>query len=281
MLTIGVLIQDVWAKMIGIHLQQDIIEKIKQKADIAYFENEKDLINALSNGAIAVVPRPMRDLPTQLPNGIVISGVSERPLMSLCLIISKDKVEENKFLSLKEGAIVSLQSNINRLQFLELRSDVVAETHHLTPVQTFEKLQSGDFDACVISSVGAKVMDISDANYAVIPFSPKEFITEPGHGIAAYLTAEDDLTTRRLIKPLHYPSVSAVSNVERRLKQLFNDVDIAAYCERDRANNYHLWAAAIINNELKKTRLSQSTHFELAERCFEKLHQPIARAHQF
>lgn len=275
MLTIGVFIQDVWAKMCSIHLQQHIKEDLKLKADIAYFENEKDLMNALSNGTIAVVPRPMRDLPTQLPNGIVISGVSERPLTSLCLIISKDKVEENKFLSLKEGAIVSLQSNIDRLQFIELRSDVVAETHHLTPVQTLEKLQSGDFDACVISSEGAKMMDISDADYAVIPFSPKEFITEPGHGIVAYLTAEDDLTTRRLIKPLHHPSVSALSNVERRLKQLFNDTDIAAYCERDRANNYHLWAAAIINNELKKTRLSQSTHFELAERCFEKLHQSI------
>lgn len=273
MLTIGVLIQDVWAKMIGIHLQQDIGEKIKQKAEIAYFEHEKDLINALANGTISIAPRPMRDLPTKLPNGIVISGVSERHITSLCLIISKTKVDESKFLSLKECAIVSLQSNINRLQFLELRNDVVAEIHELTPVQTFEKLQSGDIDACVISSMATKVMEITASDFVVIPFSPKEFITEPGHGIAAYLTAEEDLTTRRLLKPLHHPSVSAVSNVERRLKQLFNDIDIAAYCEKDRANNYHLWAAAIINNELKKKRLSQSTHFELAERCFEKLHQ--------
>lgn len=273
MLTIGVLIQDIWAKMCGIHLQQHIKESLKLKADIAYFENENDLTNALSNGTISVAPRPLRELPTKLPNGILITAVSERPLTSQSLIISKDKVEENKFLSLKEEATVSLQSDINRFQFLEFRSDVRAETHHLTPIQAFEKLQSGDFDACVISSMTAKMMEISTSDYTIIPFSPKEFITEPGHGIVAYLTAEDDLTTRRLLKPLHHPSVSALSNVERRLKQLFNDVDIAAYCEKDRANNYHLWAAAIINNELKKTLLSQSTHFELAERCYEKLHQ--------
>lgn len=273
MLTIGVSIQDIWAKMCGIHLQQHIKEYLKLKADIAYFDNEKELLNALYNGSIAVVPRPMRDLPTKLPDGIIISAVSDRHLTSHNLIISKDKVEESKFLSLKEGAIVSLQSDINKLQFLQFRSDIKAETHYLTPVQTFEKLQFGDFDACVIPSIVVKEMDITKSHFAIIPFSPKEFITEPGDGIVAYLTDEDDLTTRRLLKPLHHPSVSALSNVERRLKQLFNDTDIAAYCEKDRANNYHLWAAAIVNNELKKTRLSQSTHFELAERCFEKLHQ--------
>ena len=273
MLTIGVVIQDVWAKMFGIHLQQDIKEKIKLKADIAYFENEKDLMNALTNGIISVAPLPMRDLTTKLPNGIVITAVSERQVTSHCLIISKDKVDESKLLFLKEQAIVGLQSEINRRQFVELTSDVVTEIHQLTPVQTFEKLQIGEIDACVISSMGVKVMDITTSDFVIIPFSPKEFITEPGHGIAAYLTAEDDLTTRRYLKTLHHPSVSTLSNVERRLKQLFNDIDIAAYCEKDRANNYHLWAAAIINNELKKTRLSQSTYFELAERCFEKLHQ--------
>ena len=273
MLTIGIVIQDVEANMCGIHLYQHIKENLKLKADIAYFENEKDLMNALSNGTISVAPRPLRELSTKLPNGIIITAVSERLLTSESLIIPNYKVEENKFLSLKDKATISLQSNINRLQFLEFRSDLRAETHHLTPIQTFEKLQSGDFDACIISSMAVKVMEISPSHYTIIPFSPKEFITEPGHGIVAYLTAEDDLTTRRLLKPLHHPSVSAVSNVERRLKQLSNDVDIAAYCEKDRANNYHLWAAAIINNELKKTRLSQSTHFELAERCFEKLRQ--------
>lgn len=273
MLTIGILIQDTWAKMFGIHSQQNIMENLKLKADIAYFENEKDLMNALSNGTISVAPRPLRELPTNLPNGILITALSDRPLISQSLIIPKNKVDENKFLSLKDNATVSLSSDINRLQFLEFRSDLKAETHYWTPIQTFEKLQSDEFDACVISSMTAKVAEISASDYTIIPFSPKEFITEPGHGILAYLTAEDDLTTRRLLKPLHHPSVSAVSNVERKLKQLFQDIDIAAYCEKDKANNYHLWAAAIIDNELKKTRLSQSTHFELAERCFEKLHQ--------
>ncbi len=273
MLTIGVIRKDAWAKMFGIYTQQFIMDKAALEAVIVYFDSEKDLMNALATGKVAVVPRPMRELSTTLPNGIVITAISERQDTSQSLIIPKNNIDENQLLSLKENAKVTLQNNISRLQFLEFRADILAKTNDLTPVQSIEKVNQGDFDACVIPSISIRVMALSSEDYTIIPFSPKEFITESGHGITAFLTAENDLTTRRQLKVLHTPSVSALSNVERRLKQLFNDIDIAAYCEKDRANNYHLWAAAIINNELKKTRLSQSTHFELAERCYEILHQ--------
>ena len=273
MLTIGVIRKDAWAKMFGIYTQQLIKDKTTLDAVIVYFDSEKDLMNALSAGKVAVVPRPMRELSITLPNGIVITAVSERQMTSQSLIIPKKNTDENQLLFLKQHAKVNLQNDISRLQFIEFRADLVAETHDLTPLQSIEKLNQGDFDACVIPSISVQVMALSSDDCTIIPFSPKELITEPGHGITAFLTAADDLTTRRQLKVLHTPSVSALSNVERRLKQLFNDTDIAAYCEKDRANNYHLWAAAIINNELKKTRLSQSTHFELAERCFEKLNQ--------
>ena len=273
MLTIGVIRKDAWAKMFGIYTQQLIKDKTTLDAVIVYFDSEKDLMNALSAGKVAVVPRPMRELSITLPNGIVITAVSERQMTSQSLIIPKKNTDENQLLFLKQHAKVNLQNDISRLQFIEFRADLVAETHDLTPLQSIEKLNQGDFDACVIPSISVQVMALSSDDCTIIPFSPKELITEPGHGITAFLTAADDLTTRRQLKVLHTPSVSALSNVERRLKQLFNDTDIAAYCEKDRANNYHLWAAAIINNELKKTRLSQSTHFELAERCYEKLHQ--------
>jgi hydroxymethylbilane synthase len=273
MLTIGVIRKDAWAKMFGIYTQQLIKDKIAIDAVIVYFDSEKDLINALYAGEVAVVPRPMRELSTTLPNGIVITAVSERQVTSQSLIIPKKNSDVNQLLSLKPHAKVSVQNDISRLQFLEFRADILAETRDLTPVQSIEKLNQDDFDGCVIPSISVRVMALSSDDYTIIPFSPKELITEPGHGITAFLTAADDLTTRRQLKVLHTPSVSALSNVERRLKQLFNDADIAAYCENDKAHNYHLWAAAIINNELKKTRISQSTHFELAERCFEKLHQ--------
>lgn len=273
MLTIGVIRKDAWAKMFGIYTQQLIKDKTALDAVIIYFDCEKELMNALAGGKVALVPRPLRELSTSLPNGIVITAVSERQIASQSLIIPQKNIDENQLLSLKENAKVSLQNDISRLQFLEFRADILGETHDLTPVESIEKLNQGDFDACVVPSISVRVMALSSDDYTIIPFSPKELITEPGLGITAFLTAADDLTTRRQLKVLHTPSVSALSNVERRLKQLFNDAEIAAYCEKDRANNYHLWAAAIINNELKKTRLSQSTHFELAERCFEKLHQ--------
>ena len=103
--------------------------------------------------------------------------------------------------------------------------------------------------------------------------SPKEFVPEAGRGVAAFLTAEDDKTTRRLLKPLHHPAVSAVTNIERQVKRLFEDENIGAYCLKDENNNYHLWAVALVSGKVRRTRLSQSTHFEMAERCKDLLLQ--------
>ena len=202
MLTIGVIRKDVWAKMFGIYTQQLIKDKTALDTVIVYFDSEKDLMNALSAGKVAIVPRPMRELLTALPNGIVITAVSERQITSQSLIIPKKNTAENQLLSLKENAKVSLQNDISRLQFLEFRADIMAETNDLTPVQSIEKLNQGHFDACVIPSISVQVMALSSNDYTIIPFSPKELITEPGHGITAFLTAADDLTTRRQLKVL-------------------------------------------------------------------------------
>ena len=60
-------------------------------------------------------------------------------------------------------------------------------------------------------------------------------------------------------------------NIERKLKKLFEDKDIAAFCEKDANENYHLYAAALVNDNVKRCRVSQSTFFELAETAFNKL----------
>ena len=181
-------------------------------------------------------------------------------------------------LSLKDKARVAFLSDICRLQFQEFRDDLETDILHVSKDEIISHLNKGDFDACVLPSVDAQILEAHEVDYHMIRFNPKELIPEPGMGITAFLTADDDINTRRLIQSMDknddsmpYKPISTIANVERRLKQLFNDAPIAAYCERDRASNYHFLAAAVINGVLRKVRLSQSTNFELAERCYEKL----------
>ena len=52
---------------------------------------------------------------------------------------------------------------------------------------------------------------------------------------------------------------------------MLKDHDVSAYCERDRMGNYHLWAAALVNTDFRKIRLSQSTTFGMAEKAVQQL----------
>jgi porphobilinogen deaminase len=93
--------------------------------------------------------------------------------------------------------------------------------------------------------------------------NPKELIPLAGQGVIAYLTRKDDLPTRRILQQIHHPHVSACTNIERTIKNLFRKRGlIGAYCERDAQDNFHLWVCDATG---KTIRVSQNTHFGLAE----------------
>jgi porphobilinogen deaminase len=270
MLTIGVFM-NTWAKSYAFLAQQELIKTINAETNIAYFYHEKELNQALLSGAVQMVCQPLAKLPTVLPQGINIAALAERASVTTNLLIHLKAVAPDNVLFLKENACISANSAIEKAQLLAIRADLQISIKQQTPLDKLQDVQTNLFDACLIPTSMNCAFDFDETEFKKVSLSPKELVTQAGCGTAAYLTAEDDLTTRRLLKKLHHPSVSMATNVERQVKKLFNDTDIAAYCQIDAQKNYHLWAAALIEGKLCKTRLSQSTHLGLAERCKEML----------
>jgi hydroxymethylbilane synthase len=262
-----------WAKLYAFFAQKEIKRLTNTETVIAYFHQEKDLNQALLAGDIHLVCTSLCTLPTQLPKGLVISALSSRLNAAYSLVINATSVDTSKDLSVKHQAKVCVDADINKAQLADIRSDLNISVKIQVPIDTLNDLYSKQFEACIIPSASKYLFDIDETQYKMVSISPKEFVPEAGRGVAAFLTAEDDKITRRLLKPLHHPEVAAVTNIERQVKSLFKDEDIGAYCIRDDNSNYHLWAAALVNNRVCRTRLSQSTHFEMAERCKELLLQ--------
>jgi porphobilinogen deaminase len=279
MLKIGVIAQDRWSEAISSELQKIIKDKTQVESSISTFQNAQEIWNEIRSAKVSVMASPLSLLPTTLPKGIVITALGERLNSSNSLIISTNNMDETQFLSLKAGTLVGFQNDINFLQFSNFEANCSMQQMDMTPFQAIEMLEKGDFGACVLPTECLQYLDLDENKFKIIPFSPKEYIPLAGQGVTAYLTDEEDLTTRRLLKaafqgiklPTGQP-VSTVTNIERKVKQLCGDMDIAVYCEIDRAKNYHLLAAAAIYGELKKVRISQSTSFELAEKCYDKLY---------
>jgi hydroxymethylbilane synthase len=262
-----------WAKLYAFFAQKEIKRLTNAETVIAYFHQEKELNQALLSGDIQLVCTSLCTLPTRLPQGLAIAALSDRLNPAYSIIINAPSVDVEKLLTIKEMAKVCADSDMNKAQLEDIRADFNIFVKEQTPIETLNDLYSKKFEACLLPSATKHLFDIDENAYKIVSISPKEFVPEAGRGVAAFLTAEADKTTRRLLKPLHHPDVSAVTNIERQVKSLFNDENIGAYCQKDVNNNYHLWAVALIDGTVCRARLSQSTHFGMAERCKELLIQ--------
>jgi porphobilinogen deaminase len=265
-LAIGVFMHP-WTKLYGIYAQQQLKEKAETDTVLAYYPYKRELAQALLNGSIQVICTALRDLPTKLPKGIVIGALSPRIPSSNCLVISPNALDEAQLFSLKENAKVWVNSAINKAQLASFRADLAIQMQEGEAIDMYRNMMEGIYDACLLPASMIKILDVDDSVYKVISFSPKEFVTEVGQGVVAYLVAENDLSTRRILKQVHNPATAQVTNVERKIKSLFKDENIAAYCEKDKVGNFHVNATTIVDNQLKTIRLSQSTSFHLAENC--------------
>jgi porphobilinogen deaminase len=106
-----------------------------------------------------------------------------------------------------------------------------------------------------------------------LALNPREFCPPPGYGAIAIQACSGDLATRRALRSIHQPAISAMTNVERKLLRLFGGDPqslLGAWCERDAMGHCHLWAAWAEKpgSPVRRARLSSSTTFELAEQTF-------------
>ena len=236
----------------------------------------KEIEDELLNGQIDLAVHSMKDLPTTSPEGLVITAVSYRENPSDFLLIHPDAVAEDQILKFKKGAIVGTSSARRKSQIRDIRNDITLKDIRGNVPTRIEKLRSGDFDAILLAAAGIQRLELDLSDLKVISLHPKEFVPAPAQGVLAFQTRAEDLDTRRILKKLHNAAVAEVTNIERKVLQLFDGgchMPLGVYCEKDTTGNFHVWAAKAENwdGELKRVRLSSSTKFELAEQVVAKL----------
>lgn len=236
----------------------------------------KEIEDALLRGDVDMAVHSMKDLPTNSPEGLVITAVSYREDPADFLLIKKESTEEGKVLKLKEEAVVGTSSARRKAQMLDFRPDIELKDIRGNVPTRINKLREGQFDAIVLAGAGVKRLELDLSDLEVITFNPREFIPAPAQGVLAYQTCSDDKTTRRILKHIHHSDVSAATNVERKVLNMLDggcQLPLGAYCERDQMGYYHLWVARAEswNAPVKRVRLSSSTSAGLAEQALERL----------
>ena len=236
----------------------------------------KEIEDALLRGEIDLAVHSMKDLPTNAPEGLVISAVSYREDPSDILLINKNIADEGKVLKLPKKASVGTSSSRRKGQLLDIRPDLqLVDIRGNVPTR-IQKLKQGDFDAIILASAGLARLDIDTTSFHVIRFDPTEIVPAPAQGVLAWQTMANDIQTRKILMGIHQSEVSDVTNVERKVLNLMNggcQMPLGVYCYKDKFGNYHVHAAYSTSFDLPITRvsISSATHFQLAEKVVEKL----------
>ncbi len=260
---------------------QSELLKIGIESELILIESEGDGVSlqkiedALLRGDCDVAAHSMKNLPIDQPEGLVVTAVSDREDPSEWLVIRKTSLESGQIFGLKKGATVGASSNRRKTQMLDLRPDCqIADLDDDVPTR-LEKLKNGPFDAVFLAGADFLSLQIEPSeDFEIRKIAPQEFVPAPAQGVLAWQTNAGDLETRRIFKKLHRAEVSACTNVERAVLKLMDgggQSSLGVFCERDGANNFHVWAACFLENALRRVRVSSSTSFGLAERVVAEL----------
>jgi hydroxymethylbilane synthase len=144
----------------------------------------RQLDEALLGGEIDLAVHSLKDVPTELPEGITLAAITERHDPSDALISE----EHYDVSGLPEGAVVATSSLRRRAQLLSRRPDLrIVEIRGNVDTRV-RKMRAGEADAIVLARAGLDRLGL-DVPHAVIP--PDAMLPAVGQGALTAATLED------------------------------------------------------------------------------------------
>lgn len=169
----------------------------------------KEIEEALLDGRIDMAIHSMKDMPAELPKGLVIGAIPERE-NPLDVVISKDGLRLDQ---LKKGATVGTSSLRRSSQLFKLRPDF-----NIVPLRgnidtRLKKLKAGEMDAIILAAAGVHRLGFKDEITEYI--DQEKMLPAVGQGALCVESREND------------PKVAMIME-----KMDHMDTRIAVLCER-------------------------------------------------
>ncbi len=190
----------------------------------------RELDDALLRGDVDCAIHSLKDVPSDLPAGIVIAAVLERADVR-DLLISKRGLAPAE---LAPGALVGTTSLRRASQLLAVNPQVKVETIRGNVATRLGRLMDGDFDATFLAAAGIARLGADLGAAKALALDPWEFIPAPGQGALAITAREDDRKCRDYLAMAEDGAARAAVEAERALARVFGGgchLPIGVYAE--------------------------------------------------
>ncbi|NJK52772.1 MAG: hydroxymethylbilane synthase [Leptolyngbyaceae cyanobacterium SU_3_3] len=164
----------------------------------------KELEVGMLNGDIDFAVHSLKDLPTRLPEGLVLGCVTDRENPADALVVH-EKHHDKQLDTLPAGAIIGtsslrrlaqLRHHFPHFTFKDVRGNVITR---------LSKLDAGEYDALILAVAGLERLELGDRVHQVIPAEIS--LHAVGQGALGIECRTDDVDVLNVLKVLqHQPT---------------------------------------------------------------------------
>jgi hydroxymethylbilane synthase len=169
----------------------------------------KELEDALLERRVDLAVHSMKDVPTEIPEGLMISAICKRQDVRDALLSATGAPLEK----LPEGARVGTSSLRRQSQLLHVRSDLRMMEIRGNVDTRIEKLKRGDYDAIVLAKAGLDRLGLSANITQVLPTDI--CLPAAGQGAIGIESRSDDQDTLRVVTQIEDPETRSAVEAER------------------------------------------------------------------
>lgn len=194
----------------------------------------KEIEEAMLRNEADLAVHSMKDVPTDLPDGLHLSTITKREDPRDALI-AREGI--NSFNDLPQGAHIGTSSLRRICQILNKRPDLKISQLRGNVDTRMRKLAEGEYDAIILAAAGLKRLGYADKITEIL--SPELSLPAIGQGAVAIECRKDDEFINDLLSKLDHYETSVCVTAERAfLKKLEGgcQVPIAAYAQLQNNN---------------------------------------------
>ena len=169
----------------------------------------KEIEDALLQGEIDAAVHSLKDLPSELPEGLILASIPEREEPWDALVSRGGE----SIRGLPPGSRIGTSSLRRIAQLRRYRRDLKIVELRGNVDTRLEKVAAGEVEAAILALAGLKRLGLEER--ATEALSPELMLPAAGQGALAIETRADDAATRRLMEGLDHPETKQAVMAER------------------------------------------------------------------
>ncbi len=178
----------------------------------------KEIHEALLDGRVDFAVHSLKDLETNLPDGITLACTLKREDARDVLVLPDEAPEydpADPYSVLQECALIGTSSVRRQAQLLHARPDLRIQLIRGSVQSRLGKVRAGQYDASLLALAGLRRLDLEHEASVII--DPDIMVPSAAQGIVGVTVRTDDYELREMLRAIEDADARAVATAERAL----------------------------------------------------------------